>query len=127
MISSEFIKASRRTDLSVEQYAGALTRMVELDPRLTHGVFGLVTEAGEMLDALKKHLFYGAPLDLTNIKEELGDVEWYMSLILTFLGTTHDSIFELNVAKLKSRYPERFEESQALNRDLQKERKILEE
>ena len=37
-----------------------------------------------------------------------------------------DKVIETNVKKLESRYPENFSEKSALNRDLDKERGILE-
>ncbi len=94
--------------------------------RLLHGAIGMVTEAGEIMDMIKKHIFYGADLDLTNLKEELGDSDWYRSIICDAAKFTIEEIWETNIAKLKSRYGEKFGETRALNRDLDKERKILE-
>ena len=45
--------------------------------RLLHAAMGMVTEAAELLDMLKKHIFYGKILDLINAKEEIGDSQWY--------------------------------------------------
>jgi len=44
---------------------------------LLHGAIGISGEAGELLDAVKKHVFYGKPLDVNNVKEEISDVLWY--------------------------------------------------
>lgn len=165
----------------------------ELD--LLHCVTGLVTESAELVDAIKKHVFYGKPLDVVNIKEELGDLLWYIAIpvrifdldldfyrqngnyyknkvkkqvttkeglikfFLTFnsmfkalctaivirpLPTDFDNIFEeinliceiynldlgeimdININKLKARFPNNFNQEDALNRDLEKERAILE-
>ena len=48
--------------------------------RLLHAQLGLHTEGGELADALKRHLFYGKPLDPVNIAEEIGDVFWYLAV-----------------------------------------------
>ena len=93
---------------------------------LLHAAIGLATESGELLDMLKKHIFYGQPLDYVNAKEELGDLNWYMALAMDAMGTTFDEVQRLNIEKLKARYPEKFDEDKAINRDLDKERKILE-
>lgn len=45
-----------------------------------HGIIGMMTEAGELLDQMKKHWFYGRELDVVNIKEELGDILWYAAI-----------------------------------------------
>ena len=93
---------------------------------LLHAAMGLTTESGEFMDAIKKHLFYGKPLDKVNLKEEIGDVLWYCALALHSLDSSFEEVMATNIAKLKARYPDKFEESQALNRDLDKERSILE-
>jgi len=91
-----------------------------------HGAIGIATEGGELLDAVKKHVFYGKPFDHVNAEEELGDVLWYVAIVARRLGVSMDRIMEKNIAKLRKRYPEKFTETAALNRDLDGERKILE-
>lgn len=95
--------------------------------RLLHGAIGMVTESSETLDVLKKHLFYGKPLDKTNIFEELGDTFWYISIICDVMGFKMEDIMETNINKLKKRYPEKFTEKDAIIRDLDGERELLEE
>lgn len=93
---------------------------------LLHASMGLVTEAGEFQDMLKKHVFYGKPLDEVNLKEEIGDLLWYCAIALEALDTDFQAVMQTNIDKLKARYPEKFTEEKAENRDLAKERKILE-
>lgn len=94
--------------------------------RLIHSAMGLQTESSEMTDALKKHLFYGKELDIVNIKEEIQDCLWYISLVMDELDMTYEEAMLTNIAKLKARFPEKFTEYHAENRDLESERKILE-
>lgn len=94
--------------------------------RILHAAVGLATEAGEVQDALKKHLFYGKPLDKVNLAEEMGDIFWYMAILADVLGVSFDDIQDKNIAKLKARYGDKFTAAAALNRDLETERKILE-
>lgn len=94
--------------------------------RLLHAGMGMVTEAGEFIDMMKKHLFYGKPLDLVNLSEEIGDEMWYIALAVDILQTTLNDVMAVNIAKLKARYPDKFTEFHAENRDLETERKILE-
>jgi NTP pyrophosphatase (non-canonical NTP hydrolase) len=93
---------------------------------LLHASMGLVTEAGEFQDMLKKHIYYGRELDEVNLKEEIGDVLWYCAIALEALGTDFESVMQTNIDKLKARYPEKFTEESANNRDLDTERQILE-
>jgi NTP pyrophosphatase (non-canonical NTP hydrolase) len=94
--------------------------------RLLHAGIGLATEAGEFLDALKKHIFYGKNLDTVNLKEELGDIFWYCAIIADQLGVDFDSVMERNIEKLQTRYGEKFTEERATNRDITAERTTLE-
>lgn len=94
--------------------------------RMIHATMGMCTEAAELLDMLKKHVFYGKPLDLVNAKEEVGDQQWYCGLMIDILQTTFDEVLTVNIEKLQARYPEKFSEEKAINRNLDVERQILE-
>jgi NTP pyrophosphatase (non-canonical NTP hydrolase) len=73
-----------------------------------HGVIGIITEAGELLDAIKKGIFYGQVIDKENIKEELGDIMWYIAILLREFDWDMKDILSDNIDKLKKRYPEKF-------------------
>lgn len=106
-----------------------VTDYLVLQPNLVHilhGVLGASGEVGELADQLKRHLFYGRELDLVNLKEEVGDVLWYLQEICRGGGFTMQDAAEANIRKLAVRYAEKFAAEQALNRDLDAERKALE-
>jgi len=94
---------------------------------LLHAGIGLATEAGEFLDGLKKYVFYGKSLDATNLVEEAGDSEWYIAIALDRLHVKMNAMLQINIDKLATRYPNKFTEDSAINRDLDAERKILEQ
>jgi NTP pyrophosphatase (non-canonical NTP hydrolase) len=96
------------------------------DLRLLHAMIGMCTEVGEFQDMMKKHMIYGKSLDRVNLKEELGDILWYVALAVDELGTTFEDIMATNNAKLAARYGDVFTKEAALNRDLNTEREILE-
>lgn len=126
MNSSKYITATSRTDGDNEHYKGVADRMAA-NARLIHYTDGLVTEAAEMKDAIKKHTAYGSELDVPNLKEELGDVFWYAARILELFDWSMMDVMQLNIDKLKARYPEKFTQELAESRDLDKEREILEQ
>ena len=101
--------------------------------RMMHAAFGMSTEANELLDMLKKHIYYGKELDLVNIEEELGDSNWYQSEMIDALrqtgyDTSWEKIWKKNIAKLNKRYKSgTFTAEEALNRNLDAERTILED
>lgn len=118
MEGKEYIELCKRTDSPGMETANV---------RILHGVIGCGTESGELLDAVKKHLFYGQDIDHVNMIEELGDLSWYMSLLMGELGTTWEEVWKVNIVKLKKRYPNKFDRKRALKRILDDERKIMEE
>jgi NTP pyrophosphatase (non-canonical NTP hydrolase) len=91
-----------------------------------HGSIGIITEGGELLDAMKKHLYYGRDFDRVNAIKELGDIEFYASVLRHSLGVTRDEVLRVNVAKLERRYKERFTATESVNRDVKAERGIME-
>lgn len=98
----------------------------KVNEELVHAGLGVVTEAGEYLDALKKAMIYGKDLDLVNLDEEAGDILWYIALHCRYRKISFSDLFEQNIAKLAARYPDKFTEAQAINRDIVAERAVLE-
>jgi NTP pyrophosphatase (non-canonical NTP hydrolase) len=95
-----------------------------MDPRYLHGVLGVFTEAGELLQTLGKQ---DGNLDRANVAEEIGDVMWYLALIEDCTGVDVEGSMDTVIAKLKQRYPDKFTIHSATVRDLDAERRILEE
>ncbi len=126
MNSKEFVENAIKTES--RNFSEIGERMSEVrNQRLLHAGIGLATEAGEFLDALKKHVFYGKELDTVNLSEEMGDIFWYCALIADELGVDFSKVMDTNIAKLKARYGEKFSETKAENRNLKAERNILEQ
>ena len=95
--------------------------------RLLHAAMGLSTESGEFMDQLKKHLYYGKELDEHNLREELGDLLWYIGIACDALNTTVELEMARVIDKLMVRYPDRFSNYLAQNRDLDAERTVIEQ
>ncbi len=114
----------------IEEYTAFVLSVAsakDTSQRIQQGIIGATTETGELLDALKKHMFQGRPIDPVNIKEECGDLWFYMTEIMAAINTTIFEVMEINVAKLKQRYPAGFDTQKSVDRDINKEREILEE
>lgn len=97
------------------------------DPKLAklfHYTVGIITEANEMLVALVKGT--SGELDIVNVGEENSDIAWYQARMADLLGQDLDSQRQTNIDKLKARFPNKFTEESANERDLEVERKILE-
>ena len=96
-------------------YAALLTRMNKLEleddcnlSQLLTAALGLTAESGEFTEIVKKIILQGKPYNEDNVfhmKRELGDICWYIAQACMALDTTFDEIIEMNVDKLKKRYP----------------------
>lgn len=78
-----------------------------------HMATGVSTEAGELLDAAKKHVIYNRPLDRENAVEELGDIEFYMEGVRQFLGVSREEVLAANAEKLARRYSRGYSDAAA--------------
>ena len=96
-------------------YAALLTRMNKLEleddcnlSQLLTAALGLTAESGEFTEVVKKIILQGKPYNEDNVfhmKRELGDICWYIAQACMALDTRFDEIIEINVDKLKKRYP----------------------
>lgn len=77
---------------------------------------GIAGEAGEVADAIKKHLHHGHDLDRDGLIKELGDVAWYIALGCTALEIDMETVLQRNIDKLKARYPEGFDSERSIHR-----------
>ena len=96
-------------------YAALLSRLNKLEleddcniPQLLTAALGLTAESGEFTEVVKKIILQGKPYNVDNVfhmKRELGDICWYIAQACMALDTSFDEIIEMNVDKLKARYP----------------------
>lgn len=104
---------------------------IPVNRRIFHALIGIATESSEVIDALAKHVRGEQPLDLTNLREEMGDLCWYIAVFydtlkeLGFEGSWEDDLAN-NIAKLRTRYPEKFTTENAINRNTEEELKHYE-
>jgi NTP pyrophosphatase (non-canonical NTP hydrolase) len=91
--------------IAYEDMVGKLMkRMATPADDLMHAAVGVSGEAGELLDAVKKHWAYGKELDTANVLEEMGDIEFYLAALRRQIGFSRAEILQANAAKLAARY-----------------------
>lgn len=92
-----------------------------------HALLGLSTEVGEIADAILGSDIGSAnpKIDLDNVKEEIGDLFWYMAILCNAYGMDPYEVMEANIRKLRKRFPDKFDEEAAVNRDLAAEKEAL--
>lgn len=102
---------------------------IPIDTRVNHGILGAATESGELVEAAIKVI--EGEGDFINLKEEVGDVHWYLAVLADALGLTTDQCLEAVIKKLKDKKKGRykdgaFTEQAAVDRDTDAERELLE-
>ena len=86
------------------------------DTRFLYTALGLAGETGEYVDHVKKIAFQGHKIDKYKLLEELGDIAWYLAIAAAANGFSLSSVFNMNIKKLRERYPDGFDPAKSINR-----------
>ena len=99
------------------QKAAARTMNKELyrEQQAYHAMHGMVGEIGEFHSLYQKS-YQGHVIDMAHLKKELGDLLWFIAEYCTAMDWTLEEVAQMNIDKLKARYPEGFSEDKSLNR-----------
>ena len=84
---------------------------------ILNACLGLSGEVGEFNDMIKKWIFHEKELDINHLEKECGDILWYIALMCNSFEWNLDEIMQMNIDKLKARYPEGFDTVRANNRE----------
>ena len=101
----EYQKEARRTQPSWQS---------DID-KLYHSVFGLTSEAGEVSGILQK-VYQGHAIDKKHLARELGDCLWMISEACDSINVPMHVVAEMNIDKLRARYPDGFDPEHSLHR-----------
>ena len=120
MTGNEYQKLAMRTNDGESTYRLCLS-MAEHDFDNDMGgvimaSLGLSGEVGELNDMIKKWIFHKSSIDITHAKKELGDIMWHVACMAKSFGWPLEEIMQLNIDKLKERYPNGFDTEKANNR-----------
>ena len=113
--------------MDIQEYSELALRTANKENAIIHACFGMCGEAGEIIDYVKKGVFYGKDMDTQHLVEEVGDLMWYINLLVSDLGVTWDEVLTTNIRKLEARYPGgTFNADHAINRDTVAEKAAME-
>lgn len=105
-------ESTRRISLSISRHGD------ECDVGgVVMATMGLSGEVGELNDMIKKWFFHDSGMDITHAKKELGDIMWYVACMAESFGWSLDEIMEMNIDKLRKRYPDGFDVERANRRE----------
>lgn len=94
---------------------------------VSHTYDDLTIQTSIAVDIVKRHIFYKSEFNFEKFLLAIGGIMSALYGIAEEYRFNLEKAMELNIAKLKSRYPEKFLESLALTRDVAKEKKIFDE
>ena len=113
--------------MKIEEYSELALRTASTENQVVHACFGMCGEAGEIIDYVKKGVFYGKEMNTKHLVEEVGDLMWYVNLLLAGLDVTWDEVLTTNIRKLEARYPSgTFNADHAIHRDTAAEKAAME-
>ncbi|AVO23067.1 pyrophosphatase [Bacillus phage Anath] len=106
--------------MTEEQYRKEIKRTMNDEIEFKHKVamlsMGMMGEAGEICDTLKKHIYHGHALNYDELVKEFGDLEWYLQHLKMLLVIDNEDVRQKNIDKLRARYPEGFSEKASVER-----------
>lgn len=111
MNADEYQKLASRTLIDKPGF-----EISDRDIMLVWNAIGLAGESGEVNDLIKKGVFHQHGIDVEKVKKELGDCCWYIAAICTKLNISLSEVMQVNIDKLKARYPNGFESERSINR-----------
>ena len=110
--AEQWMKERYMSNITATEYQrrAAETAIFPSDKALEYLTLGLTGEAGEIANKVKKLIRDGADREehhakLNAVGHELGDVMWYVMQACIGLGVDLNDVIEMNIDKLKSRYP----------------------
>lgn len=104
----EYTKEMRRTASDVDLN----------NENLSLAAMGIAGEAGEVADYIKKVVFHSHELSKEKLALELGDVLWYIAYLSSVIGYDLSTIANMNIDKLKKRYPDGWDTKKSINREV---------
>ena len=80
-----------------------------------HALFGICSEVGE-LHGIYQKIFQGHAPDEEHLIKEVGDILWFIAEYCTAHGWNLNDVAQMNIDKLKARYPDGFDAEHSLHR-----------
>ncbi len=113
---TEIERMKKMTGNKYQELAGrTINRKLDNIQMEYHALHGMVGEIGE-IHSLYQKVYQGHDMDGTHLQKELGDLLWFIAEFCTANGWNMEDIMDMNIEKLKKRFPDGFSEDQSLHR-----------
>lgn len=107
--------------MTLNEYQEAAERTIDRNlvppDRLAHALHTIAAECGEIHGVFQKR-FQGHRVEYDALLLEIGDLMWGIAELCTVLGEDMDNVAQMNIDKLKRRYPNGFEAEKSLHREV---------
>ena len=101
------------------EYQALATRTINTNlkksEQISHALHGMVGEIGE-LHSIYQKTYQGHEFDEEHAKKELGDLLWFIAEYCTANNWNLEDVMQMNIDKLKARYPKGFDADKSLHR-----------
>ena len=105
--------------MTINEYQQLAARTINNDLSSTekeyHALHGMIGEIGE-LHSIYQKVYQGHTFNPEHAKKELGDLLWFIAEYCTASNWTLEEVMQLNIDKLKARYPEGFDSERSIHR-----------
>ena len=105
---ADVLRIESNTEIFQREARRSLRDDLPYEAMCSNMCMGLAGEIGEVIDIMKKHIYQGKELDITDVIEEVGDVLWYIANFCNVNNITMDECMESNIKKLRKRFPDGF-------------------
>ena len=105
---ADVLRIESNTEIFQREARRSLRDDLPYEDTCSNMCMGLAGEIGEVIDIMKKHIYQGKELDITDVIEEVGDVLWYIANFCNVNNITMDECMESNIKKLRKRFPNGF-------------------
>lgn len=99
-----------------EEAKRTINPMLSHNQKVNHALFGMASEVGEIQGIYQK-LYQGHGLNAEEMAKELGDLLWFIAEYCTVHGFELEEIAQMNIDKLRRRYPFGFDTERSLHRE----------
>lgn len=102
--------------MNFNEYQKLAARTMPTGAGYLHALHGMASEVGE-IHALYQKVFQGREIDYEHVLKEVGDLLWFVAEFCTIHGVNMGDVAEMNIDKLKKRFPEGFNVDRDMNRE----------
>ena len=96
--------------------ARTINRNLTKEEILRHSLFEMCGELGEIHSIYQK-VYQGHKIKQEDLKLEVGDLLWGIAEFCSVNGFQLEEIAQMNIEKLRHRYPQGFDEDRSINRE----------